>query len=152
VYDFYESKAVVSTDQKGFIINEQGDEKYEYSLDSFEYHSPGYLIKLSEDGQRLYDHHLQIVIDEPHDLIYRPVDGIVGLMKDDMWGFYSIKGNCTTGLIYPLVWEAKNGFARFIKLREGIGFIDQECQEIIKAHFYEVRDFHEQYARFQKLY
>ena len=143
---------MVTIGSSGFVINKTGKSISRFSLDSMSYHSPGYLVKSDEDGLRLYDHKLNMIVGEPHDMIYRPSDGIVGLMKNDMWGFYSIEGKCETGLQYPLVWEAKNGLARFIKMREGIGFIDQDCREKIKAQFYEVRDFHEGLARYQEFY
>jgi len=151
-FNFYKGHTMVSIGSSGSVINKSGESISIFSLDSMSYHSPGYLVKSDEDGLRLYDYKLNIIVGDPYDMIYRPSDGIVGLMKDDMWGFYSIDGKCETGLLYPLVWEAKNGLARFIKMREGIGFIDQDCQEKIKAQFYEVHDFHEGLARYQEFY
>lgn len=150
VSDFTNGKAFVCKQDQCFIIDQQGQPLHKLDVNT-SFHSPGYVLTSSNSGLSLKDFDLNIVVGGDYDLIYRPSSGLVGLMKDDLWSFYGIDSSCYTGLKYPLVWEANNGYGRFIKMRQGIGFVDQNCNEILKARYYEVKDFHEGLARYQKL-
>ena len=149
-YDFYEDLALCYLSGKGYIIDKTGQIKHSFEDGDFMLHSPGYLSSLDDQNKlTLFDFDLNPIMPESYELIYKPVEGLIAVMNNDQWGFYSMANGCFTGLKYPLVWEPKNGLARFIKTREGIGFINTDCHEIIKAQFYEVKDFYEDRARYQ---
>lgn len=77
-------------------------------------------------------------------------DFILYSTSDDNWGYLDNEGEIFIGANFPIAWEYKNGFARFMH-RKGIGFINKSKEIVIDKRMYEVRDFYNGLARFQSL-
>lgn len=146
--DFHQGLAFVKQGSKSFIVNSEGKMDH-ISIEDLEYHSPGHLIEINDSGQMLYDFELNQLSKDHYDMFYKPTEGIVAVMKNDLWGFINENGLPISEIKYPLVWEFREGMGRYIEPKLGIGFMDKTGKVIIKPYFIEVKDFSEQLARAQ---
>lgn len=146
--NFNNSKAYVIRGSKSYIMHESG-QLNQINLENISFHSPGYLVQQTPDGQLLYDFDLKLVSEKAYDSYFRPSDGMTAVMKGDMWSFIDENGQLISPFAYPLVWDYQEDLGRYIEPRKGIGFMDKKGNIAIEPYFIEVKDFNEGLARVQ---
>jgi len=82
-------------------------------------------------------------------MFYNVSESHIAFSKNDLWGYMTIEGKIIRNPVHPLVWDFKDGYARVIEARRGIGYINVNGEMEIPPYFVDVRDFYENLARVQ---
>jgi len=148
-FDFVDGEALVKTKNKYQVIDKKG--KFLSTLDYplIEPAGQGLYKVFKDEKWGLVNTQGKIIAELNYDMFYSSAESRIAFSKNGLWGFMDLEGNVIRSAVHPLVWDFKDGQARVIEYRRGIGFIDMNGDMRIPHHFIEVRDFYENLARVQ---
>ena len=148
-FDFMDGQALVKKNDTYIILNTRGKEigKLNYSL--VEPAGEGLYRVFKEDKWGLANAQGNIIADIEYEMFYNVAESHIAFSKSGNWGFMDIKGHIIRNAQHPLVWDFKDGLARVIESRRGIGYIGTNGRMVIPPYFIDVRDFYENLARVQ---
>ncbi len=148
-FDYLDGHALVKLNKRYAVINATG--KVLSNLD-YELAEPaGEGIFRVFDGKHwgLVNVKGKLVADLEYEMFYNTAESHIAFSKIGLWGFMNLQGEIIREAKHPLVWDFKDGYARVIEARRGIGFIDTGGKMVIPPYFVDVRDFYENLARVQ---
>lgn len=146
---FNDQYALVKTEQTYALINVYGKIIRSLPYSYIESGGNGYWKYRMNNKWGILDSKGDILSDAIYDDCYRFEEGYLVASMNEQWGILDKNLNIFLPFKYPLLWSFKNGYARiiedgYIQVIDTSGTLLPHIQEI------ELRDFHNNLARFQK--
>jgi len=148
-FDYKDGEALVKVKDKFQVIDTNGKilTILNYSLAE---PAGQHLYRVFKDNKwGLANHKGTLLVDTQYDMFYNCSESRIAFSKNGLWGYMDLEGHIIRSAKHPLVWDFREGLARVIEAKRGIGFIDMGGDMVIPPYFVDVRDFYENLARVQ---
>ena len=147
---FSDERAWVRKDGKWDMIDADFNMITTKNLKSVIYAGESIWILRIDGGFTLMDQHGIELTSEVYMQINKFFNNRAVFLKGDRWGFLDTRAQEIIPPTYLLAWDFRNGFAR-VADEYGMYIIDTNGEKIMDVMHPEIRDFHNNRARFQEL-
>jgi hypothetical protein len=141
-------------DNNGFVVKINNNNKIMNLLGTPIYESNKEIEPVGQGFYKISDNNQYSIINKygkpitenKYNNTYKFSESLLGVMRDNKWGYIDTLGKEIIPTLLPLIWDKKDKMIRFIS-QEGFGFLNQDGAIAVPNKYVEARDFNHGLAR-----